>query len=159
MNQAGIFEPAEPAPSLDEIARVHSCPSFEEYRRNRLIMGYFRYGSLQSQIGRAKYDNVSSIEKRLSIYKSDHNREHLVDIVLAMIEFTTHPDCPFNHPMTAFTPRKKNEAAIPFQSACKPAQKLLFSARPITAMLSAEGSSGRESKLRQDKTCSKSRFT
>ena len=37
------------------------------YRKNRLIMGYFRYGSLQSQIGRAKYDNVSSIEKRLSI--------------------------------------------------------------------------------------------
>lgn len=61
LNQAGVFEPAEPAPSLDEIARVNSCPSFEEYRRNRLIMGYFRYGSLQSQIGRAKYDNVSSI--------------------------------------------------------------------------------------------------
>ena len=58
-------------------------------------MGYFRYGSLQSQIGRAKYDNVSSIEKRLSI-KSDHNREHLVDIAnLAMMEFTTHPDLPF----------------------------------------------------------------
>lgn len=61
LNQAGVFEPAEPAPSLGEIARVQSCPSFEEYRRNRLIMGYFRYGSLQSQIGRAKYDNVSSI--------------------------------------------------------------------------------------------------
>lgn len=41
LNQAGIFEPAEPAPGLGEIARVQSRPSFEEYRRNRLIMGYF----------------------------------------------------------------------------------------------------------------------
>lgn len=96
LQQAGVFEPAKPAPSLDEIARVQSCPRFEEYRRNRLIMGYFRYGSLQSQIGRAKYDNVGSIEKRLSIYKSDHNRGHLVDIAnLAMIEFATHPNYPF----------------------------------------------------------------
>lgn len=97
LQQAGIFEPAKPAPSLAVIARMQSCPIFEEYRKNRMIMGYFRYGSLQSQIGRAKYDNVGSIEKRLSIYKSDHNREHLVDIAnLAMIEFATHPDYPFN---------------------------------------------------------------
>ena len=60
-------------------------------------MGYFRYGSLQSQIGKAQYNNVGSIAKRLSLYSRDHNREHLVDIAnLAMIEFATHPDYPFN---------------------------------------------------------------
>ena len=96
LQQAGIFEPTEPAPSFDVIARMQSCPIFEEYRKNRMIMGYFRYGSLQSQIGRAKYDNIGSIENRLSIYKSDHNREHLVDIAnLAMVEFATHPNYPF----------------------------------------------------------------
>lgn len=68
LQQAGVFEPAEPAPSLDEIARIQSCPRFEEYRKTRrMIMGYFRYGSLQSQIGRAKYDNIGLIEKRLYI--------------------------------------------------------------------------------------------
>ena len=97
LEQAGIFAPAEPAPSLAVIARMQSCPRFEEYRKNRMIMGYFRYGSLQSQIGRAKYDNVGSIEKRLSIYKSDHNREHLVDIA---------------HPMTAFMRRKKMKKIV-----------------------------------------------
>lgn len=98
LQQAGVFEPTEPAPSLDEIARIQSCPQFEEYRKNRMIMGYFRYGSLQSQMGRAKYDNVGSIEKRLLLYRGDKNREHLVDIAnLAMIEFATHPDYPF-HP-------------------------------------------------------------
>ncbi len=96
LQQAGVFEPAEPAPSIDEIARSQSCPQFEEYRKNRMIMGYFRYGSLQSQMGRAKYDNIGSIEKRLLLYRGDKNREHLVDIAnLAMIEFATHPDYPF----------------------------------------------------------------
>ena len=96
LQQAGVFEPAEPAPSLEEIARIQSCPRFEEYRKNRMIMGYFRYGSLQSQIGRAKYDNIGSIEKRLLLYRGDKNREHLADIAnLAMIEFATHPDYPF----------------------------------------------------------------
>ena len=94
--QAGIFDPLPPAPSLDEIAKIQSCPQFEQYRKNRMIMGYFRYGSLQSQIGKAQYDNVGSIAKRLSLYNRDHNREHLVDIAnLAMIEFATHPDYPF----------------------------------------------------------------
>lgn len=96
LEQAGIFEPVEPAPSLEEIERLQSCPQFETYRKNRMIMGYFRYGSLQSQIGKAKYDNVGSILKRLSLYRGNHNREHLVDIAnLAMIEFATHPDYPF----------------------------------------------------------------
>ncbi len=95
--QAGIFDPLPLAPSLDEIAKIQSCPQFERYRKNRMIMGYFRYGSLQSQIDKAQYNNVGSIAKRLSLYSRGHNREHLVDIAnLAMIEFATHPDYPFN---------------------------------------------------------------
>ena len=114
LQQAGIFAPVEPAPSLDDIARLQSCPQFETYRKNRMLMGYFRYGSLQSQIGKAKYDNVGSIEKRLSIYKSDHNREHLVDIAnLAMIEFATHPDYPFNPSDDGVHAAKKNEKNRP----------------------------------------------
>ena len=46
---------------------MQSCPIFEEYRKNRMIIDSFRYGSLQFPIGCAKYDNVGSIEKRLSI--------------------------------------------------------------------------------------------
>ena len=44
---------------------MQSCPIFEEYRKSRMIIGSFRYGFLQSQIGCARYDNVGSIEKRL----------------------------------------------------------------------------------------------
>lgn len=95
--KAGIFEPLPPAPTLDEIAKIQSCPQFERYRKNRMIMGFFRYGSLADQIGKSKYDNVGSIARRLALYNKDRNREHLVDIAnLAMIEFATHPDYPFN---------------------------------------------------------------
>lgn len=120
LQQAGIFEPAEPAPNLDAIARMQSCPRFEEYRKNRMIMGYFRYGSLQSQIGRAKYDNIGSIENRLLLYRGDRNREHLVDIAnLAMIEFATHPEYPFRASDDGVHAARKNEPATPFQYPCK----------------------------------------
>lgn len=96
LEKAGVFEYVECAPSLKEIGKIQSCPTFEKYRENRMIMGYFRYGSLQGQIGCAKYDNLGSIKKRLTLYTEDKNREHLVDIAnLAMIEFATHPDYPF----------------------------------------------------------------
>lgn len=94
--RAGIVELVEPAPSLDDIIRLQSCPEFERLRQNRMVMGYLRYGGLRSQIGCNKYDNVGSIKQRLATYERDHNREHLVDIAnLAMVEFVTHPDYPF----------------------------------------------------------------
>lgn len=98
LEKAGIFEfiEAAPSPSLEVIEKIQSCPKFEEYRKNRMIMGFFRYGSLESQISKAKYDNIGSIKRRLSLYMEDKNREHLVDIAnLAMIEFATHPEYPF----------------------------------------------------------------
>lgn len=95
--KAGIIKSSILTPDLDTIDKIQSCPKFEEYRRNRMLMGYFRYGPLIYQIGKAKYDNIGSIEKRIAQYKKDNNREHLVDIAnLAMIEFATHPDYPFN---------------------------------------------------------------
>ena len=63
--------------------------------QNRMIMGCFRHGSLESRIGCAKCGNIGSIEKRLLIYKGDKNRECFADIAKpAMIEFAAHPDCP-----------------------------------------------------------------
>ena len=94
--QAGVFEPADPAPSLDEIYAMQWSPEFERLMRNRLAMGFFRYGALQKQIGCHKFDNLCSIEKRLSIYKETKNRELLVDIAnLALVEFVVHPEHPF----------------------------------------------------------------
>jgi len=62
---------------------------FELMRRNRMEMGFHRYGPLELQglINRA-YDNVGSISDRCAAYKDDANLEHMIDIAnLAMIEF------------------------------------------------------------------------
>ena len=94
--QAGVFKPADPAPSLDEIYAMQWSAEFEQLMRNRLAMGFFRYGPLPKQVGYHKYDNLGSIEKRLSIYKETKNRELLVDIAnLALVEFVVHPEHPF----------------------------------------------------------------
>ena len=96
LERAGIFEPAPPAPSLDEIYKMQWSDEFEQLMRNRLAMGFFRYGPLPKQIGCHKYDNIGSIEKRLYIYKETKNRELLVDIAnLALVEFVVHPELPF----------------------------------------------------------------
>ena len=61
---------------------------FEKLCRNRLIMGAMRYGRLGSP-GKAKYDRIASILKRIGLYASTGNQEHLVDVANeCLIEFT-----------------------------------------------------------------------
>ena len=95
--QAGIFEVSpKPTPTLDEIYRKQWSSEFEQAMRNRMAMGYFRYGWLADQIGKAKFDNIASIKQRLSLYQENRNREHLVDVAnLCLVEFATHPEYPF----------------------------------------------------------------
>lgn len=94
--RAGIFPQRPPAPPLDEIYKMQWSRQFENAMRNRMAMGYFRYGALPAQVGRHNYDNVGSIKKRLALYEADKNREHLVDIAnLCLVEFAVHPELPF----------------------------------------------------------------
>lgn len=94
--QAGIFPEKKLSKPLDEIEREQWNAKFERYMRNRLIMGYLRYGPIKKQMQYPKYDNVSSMKARLELYAKTRNREHLVDIAnLCMVEFSTHPNYPF----------------------------------------------------------------
>ena len=105
--QAGIFEPVKVAPCIDEIYKMQWSEQFERFMRNRMAMGYFRYGSLKEQINNHNFDNIGSIEERLALYKTDHNREHLVDIAnLALVEFVVHPNYPFDATDDAIHTRK-----------------------------------------------------
>jgi hypothetical protein len=77
----------ERLPDLDALRRSEWSPEFESLMRNRLIMGAIRYGRLLVP-GKAKYDRVASMMKRLAQYQKDHNAEHLVDVAnIALIEF------------------------------------------------------------------------
>lgn len=72
--------------SLKEIEEVQWSNKFEKLQRNRMIMGFFRYGNLRKQKGR--YNNIKSCIERLKLYQKTGNTEHLVDVAnICMCEF------------------------------------------------------------------------
>lgn len=84
-------------PDLECMMTTEWSPEFEKLMRNRLLMGCFRYGSLQ-QANKPKYDKINSIRQRLDLYEQGGNAEHLVDIAnLCLVEFVdeTHPNFHF----------------------------------------------------------------
>lgn len=85
------------APSLKEIEKSQWNPKFEKLRKNRMIMGFFRYGGIRGN--KKKYANIESAILRLKKYQETGNSEFLVDASnLCMIEFTqeNHPKFHFN---------------------------------------------------------------
>ena len=70
---------------------------FERLRKNRMIMGRFRYGNLKGQKA-GEFDNVESMIRRLREYQKTGNQENLVDVAnICMVEFVSkgHPDAHF----------------------------------------------------------------
>lgn len=74
-------------PSLEKLRKTQWSKEFEELMRNRLLMGYFRYGPLEKQRPQ-QYDNIGSAIRRLNLYLETGNQEHLVDAAnLCLVEF------------------------------------------------------------------------
>lgn len=78
------------------LRRTEWSYEFERLMRNRLIMGAYRYGRLNAP-GKARYDRVSSIIKRLRKYRVTGNVDLLVDAAtLSLLEFEE-GDHPLRH--------------------------------------------------------------
>lgn len=85
--------PEIPINSRVEIRAEQWSREFEGLMRARLIMGAYRYGVIRDP-GKARYDRVGSVIRRLVQYRQTGNAEHLVDSAnLLMLEFVepTHP--------------------------------------------------------------------
>lgn len=95
LEQAGIFVDIKRMPSIERLRVGQWSKKFESLRRNRMILGAFRYGQLENQKKTGSpYNNTQSIIARTKEYERTGNTEFLVDIAnLAMIEFTigVHP--------------------------------------------------------------------
>jgi hypothetical protein len=83
----------------ESFAYILSHPLLKECQEKgdqRLGMGHFRYGDLESQrYSPNQYDNVSSVKQRLDLFDKTHNMEHVVDAmnICRVIYVTcTHPD-------------------------------------------------------------------
>jgi hypothetical protein len=95
LRRAGIRETvvAPTAPPHDELLRTQWCGEFERLMRNRLVMGFFRYGDIRKN-NTTTDAKIASMKKRLTLYEGNGNLEHLVDIAnIALVEFmhSTHP--------------------------------------------------------------------
>jgi hypothetical protein len=100
LRKAGYIErPNYPmAPPLDELQRTQWCREFEQLMRNRLIMGFFRYGDIHKN-NTTTDAKIASLEKRLRLYRETGNLEVLVDMAnIALVEFmhSTHPNKHFS---------------------------------------------------------------
>lgn len=72
--------------ALTKLRRTEWCNTFERLMRNRLLTGFYRYGSLHDK--NKNYDNVAGARKHLRQYIKTGNTEHLVDVAnLMMVEF------------------------------------------------------------------------
>lgn len=83
--------------SLREIRDQNWFPNAIRYARNRMVMGFFRYGAIKDQKA-GLYDNVGSAIVRLKLYQKNGNTEHLIDALnLCGIEFENpgHPNAHF----------------------------------------------------------------
>lgn len=66
--------------SYEEIRALQWDDEFEEYCRNRMIMGAFRYGTLPTNRDKDSSHLFQSIKDRLDLFLKTHDLELLVDI-------------------------------------------------------------------------------
>lgn len=87
LNQCGYVEAAQSMPDFDSLLSSEWSNTFEQLMRNRMVMGAFRYGLLHAK-GKAEYDRVAAMIKRLRDFQQTGNTELLVDVAnLCLLEF------------------------------------------------------------------------
>jgi hypothetical protein len=73
--------------NMDDLYKSQWCDKFDELRRNRMVLGTYRYGDYKKE-KIAKYNRIESAISRLKKYQATGNSEFLLDVAnLCMIEF------------------------------------------------------------------------
>jgi hypothetical protein len=85
------------APDIEEIAKHKFSDEFVKLMRNRMIMGFFRYG-YNNPNEMKKLDFITSAKRRIELYELSGNTECLVDaanILRMEFEMPNHPNAHF----------------------------------------------------------------
>lgn len=85
LSQCGIPTKPDPfeagkVPGPDELRRTECDQETFDLADNRMVQGYFRYGSANGQ-GFDKYDYIGEAHRRLDRYNVTRNRENLIDAI------------------------------------------------------------------------------
>lgn len=84
---------------IDKILESEYCTKFDQLRKNRMIVSFYKYGPIKENYGNDLVNCISNLERRLQAYKRTGNTEYLVDVAnFAMIEFMypKHPDAHYD---------------------------------------------------------------
>lgn len=84
--------------SREAILATEYSAEFDELRKNRMAVSFFKYGPLQTNYSEKLIDSIKSLERYLHLYRQTGNTEYLADVAnFAMIEFMCpqHPDAHF----------------------------------------------------------------
>jgi hypothetical protein len=82
----------------DRILATEYSEKFDELRKNRMVMSFYKYGALKTNAGEKLVDEIASLELRVEEYRKTGNLEFLADVAnFAMIEFMQpqHPNAHF----------------------------------------------------------------
>lgn len=98
--RAGIHDRHVPEGyDLATLQKTEWSTEFEQYMRNRLIMGAFRYGLMAEKKKRNKYNLLGTVRSKIKKYVETGNKEYLVDIAnycLLEFECNDHPNAHFH---------------------------------------------------------------
>jgi len=90
----------------EEILKTEYSEKFDELRKNRMIVSFYKYGRLKTNAGEKLVNEIESLKLRVKKYEETGNTEFLADIAnFAMIEFM----CP-QHPNAYYKATDSNES-------------------------------------------------
>lgn len=64
---------------MNELETTDWSERFEQLRKNRVAVSFFKYGPARKNFGEGRVDAIKTAELCLEAFKKDHNTEHLVD--------------------------------------------------------------------------------
>lgn len=64
---------------MDDILKKEYSESFDNQRKNRVAVSYYKYGPAKDNFGAGRVDALKTAERCIDAFKKDHNTEHLID--------------------------------------------------------------------------------
>jgi hypothetical protein len=84
---------------VEKILKTEYSTKFDELRKNRMVVSFYKYGTIAANYGEHLISALDNLKKRLVLYEETGNTEYLTDVAnFAMIEFmySQHEKAHFN---------------------------------------------------------------
>lgn len=83
--------------SIEEILATEYSEEFDRIRKNAMVVGHYKYGSIRENAKQNYVDYIQTAEKRLELYKQTGNTEFLADVANFLMEEFMYPQHPNGH--------------------------------------------------------------